>query len=272
MPHTPEAARPLLLRVLPDWLRLSVWARLYRGRHAGRLPLYSAAPLTFASNVRMQLVPGDIISDSIAFTGMYEFLLTKRISDLARRGGTFVEVGANLGYFSLLWAAARDDNRCVAFEASPRNIEMLRENVRRNGLADRIRVIPFAAGAERGTVAFDPGPPDQTGWGGFSTTDTQDAITVEVVRVDEMVDAAEPIAVLKIDTEGSDTWVLMGCDRLLKARTIREVWYEQNKPRANALGIPPDAAKQYLASVGYGAYPGSDPDAEIVEWCAAPFA
>ena len=71
---------------------------------------------------------------------MYELELTRRLCDLARRGGTFVDVGANLGYFSLLWAAQNPGNRCVAFEASPRNLDLLRRNVARNSLGGRVEV------------------------------------------------------------------------------------------------------------------------------------
>lgn len=262
--------RPLLLRVLPDRLRLSVWSRLYRGRgrYSGRLPTYSAAPLRFAPGLTMRLLPGDLISDSIAFTGIYELPLSRRVCELARRGGTLVDVGANLGYFPLLWAAARADNRCVAFEPSPSNIRMLRDNIERNGMDQQVRIIPCAAGASRGSLPFDVGSADQTGWGGFSNEKNGDSIRVDVVRVDEIVDSDEPIALLKIDTEGADASVLMGCDRLFRARAVREVWYEQNRPRMRALGIPIDAARTYLQSVGYSASPGSDPESEVVEWRA----
>jgi len=216
----------------------------------------------------MRLLPGDAVSDSIAFTGIYELELTRHLCDLARRGGTLIDVGANLGYFTLLWAAARTDNRCLAFEASPRNLGMLRDNVERNRLDAQVRVIPRAAGASPGALAFDVGPVDQTGWGGFSTAKALESITVEVVRVDETVDSCAPVALLKVDTEGADAWVLEGCDRLLRARAVREVWYEQNKPRMSALGIPADAAQTYLRSVGYAAAPVSDPGAEVVGWRA----
>lgn len=263
------AARPLLLRVLPDRLRLSVWSRLYRGsRDSSRPGLYSAAGLRFAPGATMRLLPGDVISDSIAFTGIYDLPMSRRILRLARLGGLLVEVGANLGYFSLMWAAARAENRCVAFEASPRNIGMLRDNVARNGLDQQVRVIPFAAGASRGSLTFDVGPGDQTGWGGFSTATNAHSIRVDVVRVDETVDPAEPIALLKVDAEGADAWVLRGCDRLLRARAIREVWYEQNKPRMRALGVSVDAAQAYLQSVGYSVSPGSDPESDVVDWRA----
>lgn len=82
----------------------------------------------------MELVPGDHISDIIAFTGVYEMSLTKRVVDLARQGGVLVDVGANLGYFPLLWAALNRENKCFAFEASPRNIPLLNRNISRNSL------------------------------------------------------------------------------------------------------------------------------------------
>src|SRR5262245_25442226 len=108
--------RPFFLRILPARLRLSAWARFYRGRHADWRDLYQAATLTFAPDITMKLLPGDVISDSISFAGIYELTLTRRLMQLARSGGTLVEVGANLGYFALLWASARRDNTCFAFE------------------------------------------------------------------------------------------------------------------------------------------------------------
>jgi FkbM family methyltransferase len=217
----------------------------------------------------MELIPGDVISDSIAFTGVYELPLSRRLFRLARRGGTLIEVGANLGYFTLLWAAADPANRVFAFEASPRNVELLTRNVARNGFDRRVRVFPQAAGREAGSLAFDPGPAGQTGWGGFSAAGP---VTVDVVRVDQAAEYPPEIAVLKVDVEGADAWALRGCERLLRERRVRQVWFEQNKPRMRALGIPADDAQQYLRSVGYDPRPLSDPRGELVEWSAVPLA
>jgi FkbM family methyltransferase len=216
----------------------------------------------------MELVPGDVISDCIAFTGIYELELTRRVTQLARAGGTFIDVGANLGYFALLWAAADPNNKCIAFEASPRNLDILRRNISRNGFESQIELVPVAAGREAGKLRFDIGPAEQTGWGGFAATGG--GIEVDVVRVDEAVGSSEPIALLKVDIEGADAWALMGCERLLKTRVIREVWFEQNKPRIRALGIPLDAAQDYLSSVGYIPRPQGDASGELVEWFAVP--
>ena len=143
--------RPLLLRSLPDRLRISVWTHFYRAKGSDWLPLYKAASLRHAPLVSMELVPGDGLSDCIAFTGVYEPALTRRLVELAKQGGTLVDVGANLGYFSLLWAANNSANKCIAFEASPRNINILRRNVNQNRLDQRIQVVASAAGSAPGS-------------------------------------------------------------------------------------------------------------------------
>jgi FkbM family methyltransferase len=216
----------------------------------------------------MQLVPGDVISDYIAFTGEYEPHLTRRVIALARKGGTLLDVGANLGYFALLWAATNPVNKCIAIEASPRNVELLRRNVRRNKFDAQIEIIPRAAGRTPGKVRFDPGPAGQTGWGGIAPQQCEGAIDVDVVRVDDLVSSSEPIALLKVDIEGADAWALMGCERLFNNKLVEEIWYEENKPRMRCLGISPGTSRDYLRTVGYIASPQSDPNAELVEWSA----
>jgi FkbM family methyltransferase len=262
--------RPLPMRLLPPRLRLSMWARYYRQRRQTYAGLYEDACLEYAPGVRMRLQPGDVISDAIAFTGIYELALTRRVIELASRGGLLVEVGANLGYFSLLWGASSPRNSVIAIEASPRNIALLQSNVARNGLDARIRVLGIAAGAQPGRMTFDPGPADQTGWGGLSAAATPGSLSVDVVRLDDVIAPGDTVALLKIDAEGADTWILEGCSGLLARRAIGEIWFEQNRPRMRALGIPPERADARLRELGYEAHPEGDPAAEVVEWRALP--
>lgn len=258
------------MRLLPDRLRISSWARFYRGKHSSWLSLYRNSNLLYAPSIRMALVPGDVISDCIAFTGLYEPHLTRRIVKLAKIGGLFVDVGANLGYFSLLWAAHNPNNICFALEASPRNLEILRENIVRNGLESRVHVIPKAAGQVSGVMDFDLGPTDQTGWGGFTNTPTINTIKVEVVRIDDVVPEGCRVRLLKVDVEGAEPLVLMGCQQLLAARAIDEIWFEQNKPRLRALHLSEDSSQKFLLSLGYISRPLGSTSSEVVEWIATP--
>ena len=262
--------RPLLLRLLPESLRLTAFYKFYRGKHDRYQGLYRSASLYNAPKVAMELVPGDHISDIIAFTGVYEMSLTKRVVDLARQGGILVDVGANLGYFPLLWAALNSENKCFAFEASPRNIPLLNRNISRNSLESQIEVFPVAAGKEAGTLSFNLGPVEQTGWGGFGVAHAGEGVDVDVVRVDQAVSWNKPIAPIKVDIEGADAWALMGSEQLLITKAVREVWFEQNKPRMQELGIPLNAAQDFLSSMGYSSAPNGPTAADLVEWTAIP--
>ena len=262
--------RPLLLRLAPLAARVALYYRLYRARAADRPDLYTAASLAFAPAVRMRLQPGDEIHDCIAYTGLYEVALTRHIMQRARTGGLLVDVGANFGYFSLLWAATGPANRAVAFEASPRNIPGLRHNVMSNGFSARICVEACAASRTAGVLAFDPGPMGQTGWGGAANGKTSNTVNVPAVRLDVILASEACIDVLKIDVEGAEPWVLEGAERLLSEQRVRQIFFETNKPRLAALDLPPDASEKLLQAAGYAVSPLGDPDAEVVEFGAAP--
>ncbi|HEV3304762.1 MAG TPA: FkbM family methyltransferase, partial [Planctomycetaceae bacterium] len=145
--------------------------------------------------------------------------MTRWLLKIAREErGLFVDVGANLGYFSLLWAAQDAQNRAIAIEASPRIVGLLEENVRDNRLGDRITVRAQAAGARRGTMQFNSGPAEQTGWGGFAPATSSATATVDVVPLDELLSEIQDIAILMVDVQGADFWALQGAERLLRER------------------------------------------------------
>ncbi len=255
--------------MLPPRLRASVWSRFYRPTNECFRELFDDAALHFARHISMRLLPGDIISDSIAFTGTYDLPLSRMLLRLAKEGGLLVDVGANLGYFSLLWASVDRRNEVVSFEASPRNFELLKLNVARNRLEDRIEVRSEAVGKERGKMQFDPGPKDQTGWGGLSLDCSERSQLVQVVTLDDALADVEQISLLKIDIEGADTWALLGAERLLRERRIEHIWWEQHKSRMRKLNITDDHAAKYLEEIGYHPISHGDRHGETVNWYAS---
>jgi FkbM family methyltransferase len=255
-----------VLNLLPHRVKESVYYAHYHTRHREWGQLFKRAPLALCPEIAMyDLVPGDVISGCIAFNGFYEWSLTKRIAQAAGGGGLFVDVGANMGYFSLLWVGLSRSNKAIAFEAAPRNIVLFQNNVEQNHLEDRITIVSKAVSDRAGRTAFDLGPADQTGWGGFSTNSAT-ATVVPTVRLDEELPDAK-IDVLKIDTEGADTLVLLGCERLLRNRRIQIIYFEQNEPRMKALGVTANTAQSFLHGHGYNCRPlGSNRN----EWLAYP--
>ncbi|SFM64334.1 methyltransferase, FkbM family [Ectothiorhodospira mobilis] len=220
------------------------------------------------------VVPGDIISDSLLISGVWEPELTQALLEDAARGGLMVEVGANLGYFSLLWAAAHPDNRVQAFEPAPRNLQLFWQSIRDNQLQDRISVFPVAAGPRLEVADFDSGPDAQTGWGGVvnnAATATSPSRVI-VAPLDTLLAQVPFVDVLKIDVEGFDTQVLEGCHTLLAERRIGKIYFEQNHPRMQALDIDPGQAQALLTRQGYRTERLTGGGTDVEEWVAEPIA
>ncbi len=76
-------------------------------------------------------------------------------------------------------------------------------------------------------------------------------ITVPVVTLDDQLKDMPFIEVLKIDTEGADTWVLEGATSLLRQKRIRHVFFEENRQRMAQLDIKQGAAAEILRDTGY---------------------
>jgi FkbM family methyltransferase len=135
-------------------------------------------------------------------------------------GDTFYDVGASVGFFTLIGARLVGAyGSVVAFEPLPQTFEYLRRNVALNGF-DHVTVVPTAVGANVGTARLGSpsGDPEQTR---LLTGDTEvvDPIDSAVTTIDAWRAEDDPRVprVMKIDVEGSELDVLRGA-----AKTIRE--------------------------------------------------
>ena len=240
------------MKIKPLWLREKLFWKLYY-RTNGFFELFENATLEFAPNISLQLIPTDISHKQIAFLGFSELLTSQRIAQIAQAGGLMIDVGANYGYYSCIWAAANSKNRVIAFEASPRNFSALKINLTNNKLETQVEVDQRAVGKESGSLPFSLGPEEQSGWGGLVVDREKDTIEVPVVLLDELFLKSDytQIDVLKIDVEGADTWVLQGAEQLLRLHKISHIFFEENIERMSALNIKPEDAQNLLRDCGY---------------------
>lgn len=214
-------------------------------------------PLAFANTSLSHYIDSDLVIRQVIHTGFYELALSQWLSSVASKtGGLLVDVGANIGYFTALWLASNPKNTAHCFEPSPRTHNLLSANLNQKDFPRRYTIHPFALGKESSTLAFDLAPPDQTGWGGITNEDAQNTIPVDVRRLDDVfTDPLLEIAVLKIDCEGVDPWIIEGASNLLKRHQVHHVIFEDNPGRASQLGTSTAAAIDLLRSHGYRVAP-----------------
>jgi len=166
-------------------------------------------------------------------------------------GQVFVDVGANIGYLTLL-AAARvgPAGRVVAVEPGPDNLHFLRRNLEVNGFAN-VRVVAAAAGACRTEATLHLSPvstihslhaPAEPGAGSSS-------IAVAQVRLDELLEA--PPDLVKIDVEGAELEVLAGMTGWLEAGAPPALVVEWNPRALRAAGVEPGELPRALERLGY---------------------
>lgn len=249
--------RPLLWKVLPDSIKESLYHRVLYPPSRKWHSLYESSSLRFAPSVEVRLEPNDRMHGQIAFLGYYDKELSKIIARMGReKRGKFVDVGANIGYYSLLWVAQSPENEAVAVEPSPRVQSLLQENIERNGFGDRITIAEVAAGQEKGEVKFDVGPEDEVGWGGVTekeeetvTEGSKEVIEVPQRRLDEIVDG--PVTLMKVDVEGAEAWVFQGAEGILESQKVEMICFENNRVRTRRLEIEEDAPFNVLKQYGY---------------------
>jgi FkbM family methyltransferase len=245
--------RPFFLDRLPDAVGRRLAYRFLRPVPAKYGPLYRAAEVRHAPGVHMEVPKTrEYMYDGIALLGVYEPELTRRVVALARRGGRMVDVGANVGYFTLLWAAADPGNIVVALEPSPLVLPYLERNVRSNNFAGRVEIRRSAAAAGQGRARFSTVCDEATGWGRLAGgEDRTGVLEVPTERLDSIVAGDERVSFLKIDVEGAEAAVLEGASALLMSKRIDNIYLEVNRPGARALGYSEEQALELLRAADY---------------------
>ncbi len=160
---------------------------------------------------------------------------------LVRPGMTVYDVGANVGFISII--AARlvgPQGRVVAFEPLPSNVRQIRHNASLNNFS-HIDVREEALGREEGAARFQVTDFPTTGRmeNGVANREKRGELMVMVRRLDAVIDEAgmRPPDLIKMDVEGAEVDVLAGASRTLElARPLMLIeLHGTNEPVARAL-------------------------------------
>jgi FkbM family methyltransferase len=184
---------------------------------AQRLIDTGPVPVTGGHARGLLLEPSTLPLTHVQAYGIVRGSVEPEVQEALRRvvapGATVYDVGANIGFFTLLCARLTGPTgRVVAFEPSPPAIPGLRANVALNGLA-HVEVVERAVAAEPGRARLLQ--VGQHSWSHLEDRgrhpDTTAVVDVEVTTIDGEVAAGRAVPdVLKVDVEGSEIAVLEG--------------------------------------------------------------
>lgn len=157
-----------------------------------------------------------------------------------RDGDLFVDVGANVGTYTIL--AAECGAEVMALEPAADTFDLLLENVALNGY--QVAAIQAAAGDRCGVSRFTAGRDT------VNRLDPDGPVETRLVTIDSLI-GGRYVAGLKVDVEGFEIEVLRGCTRALSERRIRLIQLEWNATSQLALGTDRRPVADLLARHGY---------------------
>lgn len=226
MPHPLLSLAALAARALPMPLKRALY-RLGPFSRALRASLNHAAPhgltvVTIAggglAGLQLQL---DLQKEKDYWLGTYEPDLQAALAQLVQPGWVAYDIGAHIGYISLLLArAVGPDGRVFAFEPLPANLERLRANLALNPQLENLEMIPAAASDHSGTARFllhESGEMGKAAGSAGRQAEYHGELEVPALALDDFVYTQGNPApqLIKLDIEGGEVLALPGLRRLL---------------------------------------------------------
>ncbi len=197
---------------------------LWRIGEDARIPLPDVAVLTERNGFRYWFNMRDRAIGHIIAKGCYEAKETELVSKFVKPGMICLDVGANLGYFSLLMGRlAGREGRVYAMEPFPANYDLLVRNIEENGLRGVVTPYKLAAFDKNGSgdIYFRADEMNDNFGSMFLSEAPQQSdlscTRVTRARLDDVLPPAAVVDIAKIDVEGAEVHCLRGMSRILEA-------------------------------------------------------
>ena len=202
------------------------------------------------------LNPEDAVVSGALALGVYETYQTELFAESIQPGMTVIDIGANIGLYTVI-AGNRSGpmGRVFAFEPEPHNMDYLKKNIEANTLSATVTAVADALSNHDGQSLLHLHRTNKGRHSLVDYQDTNDTITVRTTTLDAFLHthSTERVAVIKIDVEGAEGFVLDGMQQTL--RTHHPVLFFEFFPLAlRASGHDPHAVLSTLADLGYTLY------------------
>lgn len=231
-----------------------------------------------ARGLRYVLYPGENAGVYLRNRGSYELAEVRLCERLLRPGDVAVDVGANIGLYTLLFSSlVGAEGHVHSFEPAPENFTRLQVNLLLND-ALNVSLSQAAVYSRPGTVSLNLFGPGLGAWHtlgrpelpnpyerGKTVTPTT-SVDVEAVTLDAYCAALgiSEIALLKVDVEGAEPEVLEGAVDLLSGGAVKAILFEVSLPQAASLGHDGAQPFQDLKRLSYNCH-RIEPDGSVGE-------
>jgi FkbM family methyltransferase len=224
------------------------------------IPYATAAELDVqgAGQIKMFLNPRDIaLTPIIMFRGRWEPGETFWFVKSLKKGDTVVDVGANIGYYTLVAAKiVGDEGRVYAFEPEPEAFALLEANVRLNGLSNVV-LEQKAVSNEQGVLELFLAEKNRGDHRIYQPDEGPERTSVEVEAVsldDYFNDHDGGIDFIKIDTQGAEGGIFEGLTGIARRNEDIRFAIEWWPYGVDSMGFEPEKLLSMISSLGFHFY------------------
>ncbi len=172
----------------------------------------------------------------------------------------FVDIGANVGYFTLMGKSINPNLKIYSFEPNPNNVERLKKNLSLNKFKDVILSSHCVSDA-KSEVTFAVPPENESGWGrienDFLPLDNFKKITTQAVTLDALLQdgyfGSDRPDLLKVDIEGNEMKMILGAENFLK-EFHPVICLELNEPCLKECNTSSEDIIYKLKTIGYDCF------------------
>jgi FkbM family methyltransferase len=189
----------------------------------------------------------------MAYKRHFEAGPIERLQEFVPNGSVVIDVGANVGFFSLRFARwVGGDGEVISIEPEDHNYETLVRTLKRESLFGNVRALKAVAAATAGTMFLEINqlhPADHK----LSRDGT--GVPVEAVRLDDLVQDKGTLrpSLVKIDVQGAEMLVLQGAADILKL-SAPALFVELQEEGLKKFGTSVAAILDHLSQCGYEPY------------------
>ena len=179
----------------------------------------------------------------------YEPFETSLLSAEIRPGMMIVDVGANIGYYTLLFSKLTGESgRVYAFEPEPENFELLQQNLARNDRKN-VEVFNLAASDQAGESFLYLSPENRGDHQLYLSDPDRQKVRITMTPLDDCVSG--PIDLIKMDVQGFEGHVLKGMQSIIAASPRLTIFTEFWPEGLRRAGSDP---AEFLASLRAGGF------------------
>lgn len=186
----------------------------------------------------------------VVYCNLPEYQEMKFLERILKSNSVFIDVGANIGVYTILAAAKIKKGKIYSFEPVATVLDDLYRNIRLNDLEDRVQVVEKVASDKTGYSEFIA--EDISEYSHISSNKTASSLSMPSIRLDDFCRNKKIgfVDVIKIDVEGAEFKVLKGLEGYLKKGKVGILIIELN--RTNQLfGKNSNEIIDYLSKLDY---------------------